>query len=84
MNSCPFREFKDMFGRPGKGIHSYRIFDTAIVDYVLSLLGAMLITYLTSVPLVITTICILVLGIIFHILFGVDTAAVAFLGFKCS
>ena len=50
MNSCPFREFKDIFGRPGKGIHAYRIFDTALVDYILSLLGAMLITYLDKYP----------------------------------
>ena len=84
MNACPFRQFRDIFGDPGKGIHAYRIFDTALVDYILSLLGAMLMTYLTAIPLVLTTIIVLISGIIFHALFGVDTNTLRFLGIRCS
>ncbi len=34
INLC---KYKDMFGKPDQGIHSYRIFNTAIVDVILSL-----------------------------------------------
>lgn len=60
-------------GAPRTGIHSYRIFDFAVVDIVLSLLLAALITYGTklsfwfSIPLVFAT------GIIVHRALGIET-----------
>ena len=36
--SCPF---KDIFGKPREGPHSYRIFDVAVVDTVLTVLLAL-------------------------------------------
>lgn len=35
--------YRDIFGKPNKGVHSYRIFNIAIVDTVLTLVAAMLI-----------------------------------------
>ena len=81
--SCPFKQFRDIFGKPGTGVHSYRILDTAVVDYVMTLAGAVLLTKVTKIPLVLTTILLLVLGIVFHVLFGVNTNSVKFLGLSC-
>ena len=68
--SCPY---KYIFGVPGTGVHQYRFLNTTIVDYIASILAAMLITKFTKIPLVITTIGVLVLGILFHHLFCLKT-----------
>ena len=80
---CPFRKYKDLLGIPKKGAHSIRFLNTPVVDYVLTLIAAMITTKVTTVPLVITTILWFVFGIIFHILFGVQTSTLTFLGIKC-
>ena len=81
--SCPFKQFRDIIGKPGTGIHSYRFENTAIVDYFVTILLAMLLTKVTKIPLVLTTILLLVLGIVFHMLFGINTGSVKFLGLSC-
>jgi|TARA_Y100000389_G_scaffold195060_1_gene225897 hypothetical protein len=83
MNVCPLKKYKDILGIPRKGAHSLRLLDTAVVDYILTILLAILITYITTIPLVITTIISFILGIILHIIFGVETNTVKFLGIKC-
>jgi len=80
---CIFSKYKDIFGEAGKGVHSYRFLNTALVDYLLTILGAILLTYLTDIPLVLTTIGLLVLGIILHYLFGVNTNSLKYLGITC-
>ena len=80
---CIFSKYKDIFGEAGKGVHSYRFLNTALVDYLLTILGAILLTYLTDIPLVLTTIGLLVLGIILHYLFGVNTNSLKYLGIIC-
>ena len=30
----------NMFGKPGEGIHSYRIYDIAIIDVLFTIIGA--------------------------------------------
>lgn len=65
--------YKYIFGKPGEWVHKYRFLDTAIVDYVVSILIAMLITKLTKIPLVITTIGVLLLGILLHWAFCLKT-----------
>ena len=80
---CIFSKYKDIFGQAGKGVHSYRFLNTALVDYLLTILGAILLTYLTDIPLVLTTIGLLVLGLILHYLFGVNTNSLKYLGITC-
>jgi len=65
--------YKYALGYPGQGIHQYRFLGTAIVDYLGSILIAMIITKFTKIPLVLTTIGVLVLGIILHLLFCLKT-----------
>ena len=83
MTVCPFKKYSEIFGRVGEGVHRFRILDTPVVDFVLTLLLAMLITWLTKIPLVITTIVCFLVSILIHILFGVNTGVVKWLGIKC-
>jgi hypothetical protein len=73
-------KFKNIFGEPGKGVHSHRFMGVAIVDYALTILLAILVTKLTKLPLVISTILCFVMGIVLHALFCVPTQATIFLG----
>ena len=78
----PLKKYKDIFGKPGEGIHKYRFLGTAISDYLLTILAAVIITYFTKIPLVLTTIFAFVLGIVFHVIFGVETNTTRYLGFR--
>ena len=83
MNICPFSKYSDIFGKPGEGVHSYRILGSPIVDYIVTLVFAGIITFFSGIPLVLTTIVLFILGVILHILFGVETATTKFLGLTC-
>jgi len=73
-------KYKDILGVPGQGVHSYRFLDTAIVDYLLTIALAAVVTKITNVPFVITTILMFVLGIVSHAIFCVPTNATKYLG----
>tara|TARA_B100001248_G_C27382194_1_gene457613 strand:- start:1554 stop:1838 length:285 start_codon:yes stop_codon:yes gene_type:complete len=73
-------KYKYIFGKPKKGAHQYRFLDTAIVDYLLTIIGAIIITYFSGIPLVLTTIFLFILGIVLHILFGLPTNTTRYLG----
>ena len=83
MNICPFKKFKNIFGLPNQGLHKYRFLNTPIIDYVFSIIGSFLLTYYTKIPADLTTIFVFSLGIISHILFGVNTNSIKYLGFNC-
>jgi|APCry1669189768_1035252.scaffolds.fasta_scaffold190535_1 hypothetical protein len=74
MTQCAY---KYLFGVPGTGIHRFRFLDTAIVDYLGTILLAMIVTKLTKVPLVITTIGMFLLGIILHLFVCLHTGTEA-------
>ena len=80
---CILSEYKNIFGKVGTGAHKYRFLNAAIVDYALTILGAILITYLTGIPLVLTTIGLFILAILLHYLFGVETNTLKYLGINC-
>ena len=83
MNICPFKKYSNIFGVPNTGVHSYRFLGTAVVDYILTILLALLLTWITDIPLVLTTILSFIIGIVFHILFGVKTNTLKYLGINC-
>jgi len=66
-------KYKDIFGKPNQGAHSYRIFNIAIVDVLLTILGAYLLSILTGYKFVYTLIFMFILGIISHRIFCVRT-----------
>jgi len=69
---------KNLFGKPNEGLHSYRLNDVAIVDYVLTIILAIFISKRISAPLVLTTVILFILGEIFHYLFCVETSTIRF------
>lgn len=75
--SCPY---KYLFGIPGKGVHAYRLLDTAMVDYTGTLILAALLTKFTQLPLVLSTILMFIIGILLHVVFCVPTGATRYLG----
>jgi hypothetical protein len=83
MTLCPFKSFSGIFGEPGKGFHKMRLLDVALGDYIGTIFLAILLSYLTSIPLVLATIFIYTLSVILHMLFGVPTSAVKYLGLAC-
>lgn len=74
-------QYKNIFGAPRTGAHAYRFLDTAIVDFLMSIIIAIIITYITKIPLVLTTVAVLITGTLAHILFGVETNTTKYLGF---
>ena len=71
--SSPLCKYKDLFGKVGSGIHSYRIFDVAILDFGVSAIVAYIISLLTGIRFAYTFACLFVLGIFMHRLFCVRT-----------
>jgi hypothetical protein len=66
-------KYKNALGEPGKGVHSYRIFGVAIADVVMTLIGALILSYLFNWPFLYTAVGLFILGIILHRLFCVRT-----------
>lgn len=68
-----FCKYKDIFGEPGQGIHSYRFLNIAIVDVLLTILLGYYIAYYTKTPVWIILILLFIMGILLHRLFCVRT-----------
>jgi hypothetical protein len=65
--------YKDILGKPKEGIHKYRIFNIAIVDVIMTLIGAYIIAYFTNYSFLTVSIILFLLGIFLHRLFCVRT-----------
>lgn len=66
-------KYKNALGEPGKGIHSYRLFGVAIMDVIMTIIGAYMISYFFKYNFIYTTIFLFALGILLHKLFCVKT-----------
>lgn len=66
-------KYKNMFGEPGKGAHSYRFWNIAVVDTLLTILAGLILSWITGMTRVHSIITMFVLGIIAHRLFCVRT-----------
>lgn len=70
MNLC---KYKDMFGKPNEGAHSYRIFNIAIVDVLATIIVAYIISDMYNYNFYKTLGILFIIGIIAHRLFCVRT-----------
>ena len=71
MNSvCPY---KNAFGKLKTGIHSYRIMDVAVLDFLVTAIAAYLITLASGVKFVYSFVGLFLAGILIHRLFCVRT-----------
>jgi len=66
-------KYKNIFGEVEKGVHSYRIFNIAIVDVLLTILAAFIISYYTNYNFGLILLFLFILGIIMHRIFCVRT-----------
>ena len=69
--SCPY---KHLFGVPGEGFHSYRLFGLAVGDTLGTLVLAWITSYLTGSSLLWNFIVWFAVGEIMHYYFGTPTA----------
>ena len=68
-----FCKYSNIFGEPGKGVHQYRLFDLAIVDVVMTIVGAFLISWGFRWNFWIVLAVLFLSGIALHHLFCVRT-----------
>ena len=70
MSLCKYR---DMFGKPNEGPHSYRLFNIAIVDTLLTIIIGYFIANFFKLKLLYVLIVLFIVGTIIHKLFCVKT-----------
>ena len=66
-------KYKNALGEPGKGIHSYRLFGVAIMDVIMTIIGAFILSFLFKKSFWVCLLCLFILGIVLHRLFCVRT-----------
>uniref|UniRef100_A0A6C0HSL2 RDD domain-containing protein n=1 Tax=viral metagenome TaxID=1070528 RepID=A0A6C0HSL2_9ZZZZ len=66
-------KYKDILGKVGEGVHSYRIFNIAVIDVLLTIFIAFIIHKVFQINFIVTLISFFLLGILFHRLFCVQT-----------
>lgn len=66
-------QYRHIFGKERQGFHSWRLFDIAIGDLLLTIIGAYLLSFALKTQFIITFITVLVIGVIVHRLFCVNT-----------
>lgn len=70
MNLC---KYKDVFGKPNEGLHQFRVFDIAIVDVLLTIFVAWVVSYFFKINFLYSLVGFFILGIICHRIFCVRT-----------
>ena len=70
---CIFSQYKDILGVPREGIHAIRLFDYAIIDIIMTFVGAVIISYFFKINLIFMFLYLFILGQYLHILFCVET-----------
>jgi hypothetical protein len=73
-------KYKDTFGVPGQGVHSYRVADVAVLDVAMTAVGAFGISKVTGWSFWKTLVGAFVVGEAAHYAFGVDTKVMRVLG----
>ena len=81
MSTCPFPNtflcnYKNYLGVPGEGIHSYRLFNIAIMDLIMTIIGAYIFALLFKWSFLWTFIYLFTLGEILHYIFCVPTTII--------
>ena len=83
MTTCPFNAYKHIFGKVGKGLHGITFLGVNIIDNGIAIIGAVLLTYFTKIPFPLSIILFYTSGILVHMLFGVNTKTITYLGLTC-
>lgn len=65
--------YKNMLGKPNEGVHSYRVFNIAIADVVMTIIAACMISYANNISVAKILVILFALGIFMHRIFCVRT-----------
>jgi len=70
-----FCKYKDSLGKPGEGLHSYRVFNLSVLDILFTFLLAKFVQYyiMEDTEFIIVLIYCFIVGIIVHRIFCVRT-----------
>jgi len=68
---CPYA---NILGEPNKGVHSIRLFGLSVVDIVLTIIGAYVISKAYNIDFWKSLLGFFVLGEVLHYIFGANTA----------
>lgn len=71
MNMC---KYTHALGVPNEGVHSYRLFGIAIVDFLMTIIIAAVVSFLSNISFMRISIGFFLTGILLHRVFCVDTA----------
>jgi len=74
---CPYA---NALGVPGQGVHSTRIFGLSLNDILLTIIGAILLSFLLGVNFWTVLLVFFILGEVLHYLFGTQTAFLTMIG----
>jgi hypothetical protein len=66
-------KYKDIFGKPSEGVHSIRLFDLAVIDVIMVIIGGLFIAYYFNYNKYKVIGILFLIGIISHRLFCVRT-----------
>ena len=70
---------KSIFGEPSKGIHSYKLFNIAIIDVLFTFIAAFLFSFYFKINYFFILVLLFLFGIVLHRLFNVKTTVDKFL-----
>lgn len=73
MNIAIFSKYREIFGRPKEGIHRFRFMGIAIVDFIMTVAGAIFLSWFFNWPLLYCLAAVFFVAILVHRLFGVRT-----------
>jgi len=68
--------YSNIFGEPNTGLHSIRIFNIAIIDVLLTVIFAFIISYYTEINFFLIFIILFIIGELLHLLFCVKTTVI--------
>lgn len=66
-------KYRDIAGKPGDGIHSYRIFNIAIIDVIFTIIPCIAVALIFKINVWLCIVIGFLLGIIAHRVFCVNT-----------
>lgn len=70
INLC---KYKDIFGKPAKGVHKYRIFNFAFIDIIMTIIFGFIIAQIFNIDIWNSIVVLFIVGILLHRLFCVRT-----------
>ena len=80
---CPFSVWKDIAGKPGTGSHIPTLLNVILLDNIVTIFAAIVVTYQFEIPFPVSIIGIYMIAILFHMLFGVQTQTLTYFGIRC-